>query len=120
MSLSLLPLRSQHDLNVQLSNDCHTVASILCQYHRPNSLAVGVAGNLFNNTFEDKWQSMKLSAKLNCPDCHLIASMLCQHHRLTSLAVGAAGNLFLFDDTFEDNVATNGAAVYSEQGCGEV
>lgn len=31
-----------------------------------------------------------------------------------------AGNLFLFDDTFEDNIATNGAAVYAEQGCGEV
>ena len=35
-------------------------------------------------------------------------------------ATDAAGNLFLFDDTFEDNEATNGAAVYAEQGCGEV
>ena len=31
-----------------------------------------------------------------------------------------AGDLFLFEDTFEDNEATNGAAVYAEQGCGEV
>lgn len=26
----------------------------------------------------------------------------------------------MIDDTFEDNEATNGAAVYAEQGCGQV
>ena len=31
-----------------------------------------------------------------------------------------AGNLYLIDDSFDDNTATNGAAVYAVQGCGQV
>lgn len=31
-----------------------------------------------------------------------------------------AGDLYLLENIFEGNVATNGAAVYAEQGCGQV
>ena len=31
-----------------------------------------------------------------------------------------AGDLYLMDNSFEDNEATNGAAVYAVQGCGQV
>ena len=41
-------------------------------------------------------------------------------HALKSTAALPTGNLFMEDDSFEDNEATNGAAVYAVQGCGQV
>ena len=34
--------------------------------------------------------------------------------------LSVAGDLYLLENIFEGNIATNGAAVYAEQGCGQV
>lgn len=56
-----------------------------------------------------------------------VPPLLCHSNVVVCLSValdrnlnGGAGNLYLLDDSFDDNIATNGAAVYAVQSCGQV
>lgn len=41
-------------------------------------------------------------------------------HAQKSIVALSTGDLYMEDDSFEDNEATNGAAIYAVQGCGQV